>query len=138
MTRRMRSLLCAGLAVLAAGCGTAGAPPDVPGPSADAARGRLLYESACQECHTTQAHWRQKRVVQTWDDLIYQVTRWQQIAGRNWSPTEVRDVAAHLNRRFYGVSCPIQGCLGPSAAAPTRKDIPRPIPTRSGSPRPPA
>ena len=81
------------------------------------ARGELLYGTACAACHTTQAHWRDKRVVRSWGDLIYQVTRWQQVAGQSWSAEEVADVAAYLNRRFYGLPCPTPGCTGPSARA---------------------
>lgn len=101
------------LALLAA-C-TTGAP-ESSGPAADAARGQLLYETACAACHTTQAHWREKRVVRSWGDLVYQVTRWQQAAGQSWSADQVADVAAYLNRRFYGLPCPTPGCLGPSAS----------------------
>ena len=103
------------LALLLGGC-TTGATREPAGPMADAARGQLLYEAACAACHTTQAHWRDKRVVRSWGDLVYQVTRWQQTAGQNWSADEVADVAAYLNRRFYGLSCPTPGCLGPSAS----------------------
>lgn len=103
------------LLVLAiAGC-SAGKPQESVGPQADAARGALLYETACAACHTTQAHWRDKRVVRSWGELIFQVTRWQQVAGQNWNADEVADVAAHLNRHFYGLPCPTPGCMGPSA-----------------------
>jgi mono/diheme cytochrome c family protein len=102
--------------LLLAGCG-AGSPREAAGPAADAARGELLYDTACAACHTTQAHWRDKRVVRSWGDLVYQVTRWQQVAGQSWSAEEVADVAAYLNRRFYGLSCPTPGCMGPSAQA---------------------
>ena len=102
--------------VLLAGC-TGGSPREAAGPAADAARGELLYGTACAACHTTQAHWRDKRVVRSWGDLVYQVTRWQQVAGQSWSAEEVADVAAYLNRRFYGLPCPTPGCTGPSARA---------------------
>lgn len=101
------------LALLAA-CSTGA--PEASGPMADAARGQLLYDTACAACHTTQAHWREKRVVRSWGDLVYQVTRWQQAAGQSWSADQVADVAAYLNRRFYGLPCPTPGCLGPSAS----------------------
>lgn len=110
---RMRTAVIATL--LLAGC-TAGAPREATGPAADAARGQLLYETACAACHTTQAHWRDKRVVRSWGDLIFQVTRWQQVAGQNWEADQVADVAAYLNRRFYGLPCPTPGCTGPSAS----------------------
>jgi mono/diheme cytochrome c family protein len=79
------------------------APP--PGPaktsSADAQRGQLLYDTACVECHSTQAHWRDKRLVRDWPGLVHQVTRWQAIAGQAWRREEVEDVAEYLNQRFY-------------------------------------
>jgi len=111
----MRFALIVSVALLAA-C-TTPTPQEGAGPVADAARGELLYGTACAACHTTQAHWRDKRVVRSWGDLVYQVTRWQQVAGQKWSADDVADVAAFLNRRFYGLPCPTPGCLGPSARA---------------------
>jgi mono/diheme cytochrome c family protein len=67
----------------------------------DTARGRLLYETHCVTCHTTQAHWREKHLVKNQGDLVYQVTRWQKNAGQNWSSEEINDVAAYLNATFY-------------------------------------
>ena len=104
------------LALVLTAC-TASAPPPTSGMQADPGRGQLLYDTACAACHTTQAHWRDMRVVRSWGDLVYQVTRWQQIAGQNWSADQIGDVAAHLNRRFYGLPCPTPGCLGPTARA---------------------
>jgi cytochrome c len=69
--------------------------------AADAARGRLLYETACAGCHSEQVHWRDKRLVRDWPSLVHQVTRWQQIAAPQWRPEEAEDVAAYLNARFY-------------------------------------
>jgi len=63
--------------------------------------GRLLYDTACVECHTTQAHWREKRLVRTRPDLVHQVMRWQAIVGQNWRREDVEDVAAYLNQQFY-------------------------------------
>jgi len=83
-----------------------------PAERADAARGALLYEASCGECHTTQAHWREKHVVKTWPELLFQVERWQHIAGRGWSAREIEDVAAYLNQHFYRMRCPVAGCEG--------------------------
>ncbi|HUL94657.1 MAG TPA: hypothetical protein VLT89_01540 [Usitatibacter sp.] len=77
----------------------------------DADRGGLLYEQACGACHTTQAHWREKHLVHTWPELLFQVERWQRVAGRGWTREEMEDVAAYLNRRFYSVPCEAPGCL---------------------------
>ena len=83
--------------------------------SASAERGRLLYENACGACHTTQPHWREKHLVQSWDDLLYQVNRWQGVSGQNWRGADVRDAAAYLNERFYHLPCRDAGCAGPQA-----------------------
>lgn len=94
----LRVIVFAGLALW--GC-TAAPPEEEKSLTADAQRGRLLYDTACVECHTTQAHWREKRLVRTWPDLFHQVTRWQALSGQNWRKEEVADVAAYLNERFY-------------------------------------
>jgi len=95
------------------------AEPEAPAPVADGQRGRLLYETYCVACHTTQAHWRDKHIVRSWADLLYQVTRMQSNAGQEWGMKEVIDVAAYLNELFYKMSCPITGCQGSQA----RNDI---------------
>jgi mono/diheme cytochrome c family protein len=77
---------------------------------ADPRRGELLYDTACAACHSEQVHWREKRLVHDWTSLVYEVTRWQQIAGQTWSADEVRDVAAYLNCRLYRLPCPVPGC----------------------------
>jgi mono/diheme cytochrome c family protein len=83
----------------------------------DAQRGRLLYGGQCVACHTTQAHWRDKRIVQSWPGLVAQVTRWQVNTGAGWSDTEIVDVASYLNGMFYQLECPVAGCSGrPSRA----------------------
>lgn len=108
--------LLIGVLLALQGCGV-GARKDPISPAAasvaDGERGRLLYETACIACHTTRAHWRDKRVVRSWPDLLYQVTRWQHNAGQHWSEAEIVDVAAHLNDRFYNLPCPVAGCGGP-------------------------
>jgi len=99
-------VVCAAL-VLAQGCTSA---PAESGAITDAQRGSLLYDTACGACHTTQPHWRERRIVTSWDELLRQVTGWQSIAGQNWNAEDVRDVAAFLNRRFYRLPCPVAGC----------------------------
>jgi hypothetical protein len=92
--------------VLAAGCASPvdkATPPDI-------ARGGDLYRTVCIACHTAQVHWREKRLVRSWDDLIFQVSRWQRVAGQGWSREDINDVAAYLNREFYDLPCPQTGC----------------------------
>jgi mono/diheme cytochrome c family protein len=84
---------------LAAGCTSP--PPQAEASAISAERGGELYRDNCNACHTAQVHWRDKRLVKTWDDLRYQVSRWQRISGQSWSREEIDDVAAYLNRVFY-------------------------------------
>jgi cytochrome c len=87
-----------------------GAPARAEKRAADEGRGRLLYETACIACHTTQAHWRDKSIVRSWPELLYQVDRWQRNAGQKWISSDIVDVAAHLNNQFYKLPCPVSGC----------------------------
>lgn len=120
------------LLVLSFGCSTeprTAPTAEVPA-TADANRGRLLYDTTCAACHSEQAHWREKRLVHDWPSLVYQVTRWQKNAGAQWRAEEVIDVAAYLNSRFYHVPCPVTGCLGALPQANLGRD---PISTEMGS-----
>jgi len=66
-----------------------------------AARGELLYTTNCIACHTTQVHWRERRLVTDWASLTAQVSRWQGNAGLDWSADEILDVARYLNATYY-------------------------------------
>ena len=116
MANRIRASLSIFALALAAGCA---APAGVPEskPVLDMLRGGDLYRSYCIACHTAQVHWREKRLVQSWDDLLYQVSRWQRIAGQDWSREEINDVAAYLNGTFYELPCPQPGCGGRNVSA---------------------
>jgi mono/diheme cytochrome c family protein len=64
-------------------------------------RGELLYSTYCIGCHTTQAHWRDKRVAKDFKGLTEQVQRWQANSGQNWNEADIREVVNHLNRTYY-------------------------------------
>jgi len=115
MRNRVRLSLQACTLAILAGCGALSNPGSSERSRADMMRGGELYRTHCRDCHTAQVHWRNQRLVRSWDDLRYQVTRWQKIAGQNWSREDADDVAAYLNRTFYEVPCPLPGCGGPSA-----------------------
>lgn len=70
-------------------------------PAAAPSRGELLYATHCSACHSTQVHWRDARSVRDWPTLEAQVRRWQSNIGQSWSDDDVREVARHLNERFY-------------------------------------
>jgi mono/diheme cytochrome c family protein len=112
--RRALAVLVLALAALAA-CGTDPAPePAAPARAADLARGRALYQTYCIACHDEKVHWRDRSLVHSWADLRDQVTRFERIAGQEWSDEEIDDVAAYLNGQFYRLRCPVPGCGGPS------------------------
>jgi mono/diheme cytochrome c family protein len=112
-----RTLILACHLAIFAGCGALSGQAGEVRAGADVVRGGEFYRTYCGACHTAQVHWREKRLVKSWDDLRYQVMRWQRIAGQNWSREEIDDVAAYLNTIFYGVPCPLPGCTGSKAGA---------------------
>jgi hypothetical protein len=116
MALSRKTVLAFALAAALGACSTSSSTSSgsVAGAVPDVQRGRLLYENSCNACHTTQPHWRSKRLVATWGDLVAQVTRWQGIAGLNWTSDEIRDVAVFLNEEFYHLPC--DACGGPSAS----------------------
>ncbi len=71
-------------------------------PAAQAqSRGELLYSTHCITCHTSEMHWREKRVATDFASLKFQVHRWQDAAGLGWSDNDVQDVARYLNESIY-------------------------------------
>ena len=67
-------------------------------------RGELLYSTFCVSCHTTEAHWRDQRIVTDSKSLRFQVRRWQTNAGQNWSDADIEEVVNHLDRLYYKYS----------------------------------
>lgn len=77
---------------------TGSAAAQLPGGSR---RGQMLYDNHCSACHNTEVHWRDKKVVRDWDDLLLQVRIWQGNGKLSWNETDVQDVAQHLNSLYY-------------------------------------
>lgn len=70
-------------------------------PARAQSRGELLYSTHCIACHTSQMHWRDKRVATDWATLTFQVRRWQGVASLGWSEADVLEVANYLNDSIY-------------------------------------
>ena len=71
-------------------------------PAAQAqSRGELLYSTHCITCHTSQMHWRDKRVATDWSSLNREVRRWQDASGLGWSESDIEDVTRYLNETIY-------------------------------------
>jgi hypothetical protein len=83
---------------------------EVARPIPDATRGGLLYSTHCIACHTTQVHWREKKLATDWTSLQSQVRRWQGVSKLGWSNEDIEEVARYLNVMYYHY--PIIGLTG--------------------------
>lgn len=72
-------------------------------------RGELLYSTHCIGCHSTQIHWRDKKVAKNWVSLKAEVGQWQRASGLGWSEEDVTDVARYLNTLHYRFPAPEVG-----------------------------
>jgi mono/diheme cytochrome c family protein len=75
-------------------------------PARDASRGELLYSTRCIACHTSQVHWREKKLATDWNSLQSQVRRWQGASGLGWSDQDIAEVARYLNSLHYHYPVP--------------------------------
>jgi cytochrome c2 len=69
--------------------------------AADAARGKLLYETNCGECHTKSVSGRPNRVAKSVSDIRKWVIQWESYKDYRWSDKDIEDVTQYLNNRFY-------------------------------------
>lgn len=92
----------------------------VPAAAADLTRGRALYESRCDGCHSAGVHERTSRKATDFEGIRFQVERWNTQLGGAWQRGDIDDVAVYLNDRFYRYPCPDALCAGgvPRAALP--------------------
>ena len=105
--------------LLLAACLVAAAPSAAQlRPEASPSRGELLYTTHCIACHTTQIHWRQKKLATGWASLAQQIRRWAGNAALTWGDEEIVEVARYLNAAYYRFETPSGTKLG-------RGDAPR-------------
>ncbi|MGE5169276.1 MAG: c-type cytochrome [Rudaea sp.] len=90
---KLTSLFSAALVAIAA----ASTAQTAPAP----AGGALLYETYCVTCHTTQIHWRDRKLARDYASLARQVMRWQANVGLQWTAEEIDEVARYLNATIY-------------------------------------
>jgi mono/diheme cytochrome c family protein len=64
-------------------------------------RGELLYSTYCIGCHTTQVHWREKRLATDWTSLKLQIHRWQQNVAPGLGQDDADAIARYLNGLYY-------------------------------------
>ena len=70
-------------------------------PKHEGQRGKLLYETHCNACHTSKIHWREQKLATDWVSLKAEVSRWQASIGLSWSEEEITDVTHYLNAAHY-------------------------------------
>lgn len=75
----------------------------------DVARGRLLYETHCGECHYERVHQRIKSEVKDLGDLRDTVARWASQTKHEFTLDELEDVVAYLNESHYRFGLPPMG-----------------------------
>ena len=64
-------------------------------------RGALLYSTYCVGCHTTEVHWREKKLATDWVGLKAQIQRWQGNIGLGLDEDDVAAIGRYLNDRYY-------------------------------------
>ena len=94
------------LAAIALVLGTQAALAQQP---ANAPNGELIYKTYCIGCHTTEVHWREKRLATDWASLKFQVRRWLDNTGIGLSEGEINALTGYLSRRYYRFPTPIAG-----------------------------
>ena len=83
--------------------------------AADPERGRALYESRCDACHTTGVHERASRKAADFAGIRFQVERWNTQLGGAWARDDIDDVAVYLNDQYYKYRCPDTVCRSSAA-----------------------
>jgi mono/diheme cytochrome c family protein len=71
-----------------------------PAPPADPARGEALHKS-CLQCHETELYVPPRRKVQSLEQLRKETIRWSGMYNPGFTPAEIEDLVAYLNRDFY-------------------------------------
>ena len=93
----MRSAITlAGSALMLVGALAAGQAP-----TNNAPNGELTYTTYCIACHTTQIHWREKKLATDWTSLRSQVRHWLLEAGTAATEDDIAAVAGYLNGLYY-------------------------------------
>jgi hypothetical protein len=86
------------------------APLLLSGEEPDIDRGRALYETHCNQCHSESVHGRTKRVATDFNDIRGWVSRWRTNLALGWTDDDVEAVAIYLNNTYYHFGCPPDVC----------------------------
>lgn len=75
-------------------------------PTHNPSRGELLYSTHCIACHSTEVHWRDKKLATDWSGLLSEVRHWEGFARLEWTDDDVAAVARYLNALYYHYPAP--------------------------------
>ena len=75
-------------------------------PIATPSRGELLYATHCIACHSTEMHWRDRKLATDRETLRSEVLRWQAMSGLGWDDGDIAEVVAYLNALHYHYAAP--------------------------------
>ena len=78
--------------------------------AADAARGKLLYDTRCGACHNTSVHQSTSRKATSLPGVRAQVVRWGEQLGTSWGTEDIEDITTYLNDLYYRLPCPPATC----------------------------
>jgi len=69
--------------------------------AADLERGKLIYETDCNECHSKSVSERPNRKAKSISEIRRWVVQWESYKHYQWTNEDVDDVTQYLNSRFY-------------------------------------
>ena len=73
----------------------------LPAMAADPAKGKTLHDQKCFGCHDTRQYTRKNRIIHTFEDLEGRVEFCDAASKAGFTPEDIEDVVAYLNKEFY-------------------------------------
>lgn len=67
----------------------------------DPVKGKALHDAKCFGCHDTHQYTRKNRIIHTYDDLLARVKFCDSASKAGFTPQDINDVVAYLNKEFY-------------------------------------
>lgn len=72
--------------------------------AADFANGKLLHNENCVRCHQSEVYTREKRMVNSYDQLVERIRQCELMAEMTWFDEEIQDVSTYLDQSYYHFS----------------------------------
>lgn len=72
-----------------------------PAMAADPVKGKTLHDQKCFGCHDTRQYTRKNRIIHTFEDLEGRVEFCDAASKAGFTPEDIEDVVAYLNKEFY-------------------------------------